>query len=275
VLKAGGVPPLVRLLKAKDDKKVTLHSTAAIQNLTYKNTLCCQAVLEQGGEKALKKLLQHKSEDVQQFAAGALANLQLYRRSHDAEAASAAPTEKSSSLMPTIGSNRSEKASKSVTRKVAKILRRRSYDNSSNGDKMRREAAATTIQACRRGMLGRRKVARKRAQQQKKANRYDVFKVNDVRAEMAVLPALGQKDLIGQRSYPSGTPGLAGFSGVMSVPGTTHPPGRRPQRLAPIDSSVRSAQATKLPSIEPPGRVAPKLPPMPPPGNGLRPMGVR
>ena len=35
------------------------------------------------GERALKKLLQHKSEDVQQFAAGALANLQLYRRAKD------------------------------------------------------------------------------------------------------------------------------------------------------------------------------------------------
>ena len=36
-----------------------------------------------GGERALKKLLQHRSEDVQQFAAGALANLQLYRRAAD------------------------------------------------------------------------------------------------------------------------------------------------------------------------------------------------
>ena len=38
VLDAGGVPPLVRLLKSKEDTKVTLHSTAAVQNLTYKNT---------------------------------------------------------------------------------------------------------------------------------------------------------------------------------------------------------------------------------------------
>ena len=42
----------------KEDKKVTLHSTAAVQNLTYKNTRCCEKVLENGGEKALKKLLQ-------------------------------------------------------------------------------------------------------------------------------------------------------------------------------------------------------------------------
>ena len=66
VLEAGGVAPLVRLLKNRDDKKVTLHATAAVQNLTYKNTACCQSVLEHGGEKALKKLLHHKSEDVQQ-----------------------------------------------------------------------------------------------------------------------------------------------------------------------------------------------------------------
>jgi len=58
VLDAGGVHPLVEMLKRKDDKKVTLHSTAAVQNLTYKNTQCCQEVLEEGGERALKKLLQ-------------------------------------------------------------------------------------------------------------------------------------------------------------------------------------------------------------------------
>lgn len=52
VLAAGGVTPLVALLKTKDEKKVTLHATAAIQNLTYKNTQCCLSVLEQGGEKA-------------------------------------------------------------------------------------------------------------------------------------------------------------------------------------------------------------------------------
>jgi hypothetical protein len=50
VLEAHGVKPLVKLLKAKDaDKKITLHSTAAVQNLTYKNTACCQQVLEEGG----------------------------------------------------------------------------------------------------------------------------------------------------------------------------------------------------------------------------------
>ena len=112
VLDANGIPPLVRLLKGKEDKKVTLHSTAAVQNLTYKNTACCQEVIENGGEKALKKLLQHKSDDVQQFAAGALANLQLYRRKEDAEPGSGgAPS----------GGGRGS----SMSRKVAKILRRK------------------------------------------------------------------------------------------------------------------------------------------------------
>ena len=63
VLRVGGVPPLIKLLKAKDDKKVTLHSTAAIQNLTYKNTHCCQAVLQQGGEKALNKLPDYLADE--------------------------------------------------------------------------------------------------------------------------------------------------------------------------------------------------------------------
>jgi hypothetical protein len=58
VLTAGGVAPLMRLLKQKkEDTKVTLHSTAAIQNLTYKNTACCSEVLDNGGEKVLKGLL--------------------------------------------------------------------------------------------------------------------------------------------------------------------------------------------------------------------------
>lgn len=84
VLDAGGVPLIVRLLKQKD-RKVQLHSSAAVQNLTYKNAACCAAVLQEGGEKALNKLLRHKSEDIQQFAAGALANLQLYRRGLEAD----------------------------------------------------------------------------------------------------------------------------------------------------------------------------------------------
>lgn len=57
VLEARGVRPLVMMLKEKNDKKITLHSTAAVQNLTYKNERCCQEVIKEGGEKALNKLL--------------------------------------------------------------------------------------------------------------------------------------------------------------------------------------------------------------------------
>jgi len=268
VLRAGGVPPLVALIKAKEDKKVTLHSTAAIQNLTYKNTQCCQAVLEQGGEKALKKLLQHKSEDVQQFAAGALANLQLYRRTAEEPSPAAA----SGSSIPPIG--KSEKPSKSVSRKVAKILRRRSYDESSAtyhpDERARSDDAAIVIQSCYRALQGRREYERKLRQNAKKGNRYDVFRVNDVRAELSVLPPLGQNDGVLRK-----LPGIGDSSGGGSV---GFGGGRRPQRLAPIDQVVRSQQATKLPSIsDPHGRMA-SLPPMPPMnsgGMGLRPMGVR
>ena len=62
VLGAGGVTPLVALLKTKDEKKVTLHATAAIQNMTYKNTQCCLSVLEQGGEKAHPLLQELRAE---------------------------------------------------------------------------------------------------------------------------------------------------------------------------------------------------------------------
>ena len=165
VLDAQGIAPLVRLLKNKEDKKVTLHSTAAVQNLTYKNTLCCQEVLEYGGEKALKKLLQHKSDDVQQFAAGALANLQLYRRKESEEQ----PAGRGSSM----------------SRKVAKILRRKGggSDGSPGGSgppipqalqnlsNARLDDAAATIQACYRGKKGREDFERQRHRGKKAGNR--------------------------------------------------------------------------------------------------------
>ena len=277
VLKAGGVPPLVKLLKSKDDKKVTLHSTAAIQNLTYKNTRCCQAVLEHGGEKALKKLLQHKSEDVQQFAAGALANLQLYRRtSHEQQNKPKSPAAaETGGAIPPIGG----KSSKSVSRKVANILRRRGQDESNEtgrsgggfgGFGRASDEAALTIQACYRGMKGRQEFERKQRAGAKKGNRYDVFRVNDVRAELSVLPPVGLGDgmlrkLPGLPANPN--PGF----GTKPNPGFAHAGvgainTRRPQKLAPIDTQIRSAQATKLPNIsDPHGRLAsmpPSLPPM-------------
>ena len=277
VLNAGGVPPLVRLLKSKDDKKVTLHSTAAIQNLTYKNTQCCQAVLEQGGEKALKKLLQHKSEDVQQFAAGALANLQLYRRTADTDSATQQQqaAESSGSSIPPIGGK-----GKSVSRKVAKILRRRGTDGNSHQAaeyKGASDEAAMVIQACYRGVKGRREFEKKQRAGAKKGNRYDVFRVDDVRAELNVLPPLGQNGGV-LRKLP-GLPELGGGNGNGSGGFSQVHAGRRPQRLAPIDTQIRSAQATKLPMIsDPHGRLESmpvSLPPMGGGGRGLRPMGVR
>jgi len=279
VLKAGGVPPLVKLLKGKDDKKVTLHSTAAIQNLTYKNTQCCQAVLEQGGEKALKKLLQHKSEDVQQFAAGALANLQLYRRTAQETDSQPVAAAESSGSMPSIGG----KGGKSVSRKVAKILRRRGNDDhgasGSGAYTGGADDAAMIIQACFRGMKGRKEFERKQRANAKKGNRYDVFRVGDVRAELSSLPPLGG------HGGGHGDGMLRKLPGLPEVGGGAPPSGwptngRRPQRLAPIDQQVRSMQATKLPMIQDPhGRLESMPVSLPPmgngPGRGLRPMGVR
>ena len=54
----------------------------------------------------MRERVQHKKEDVQQFAAGALANLQLYRRKEEALEGAGAPKS-------------------SMSRKVAKILRRK------------------------------------------------------------------------------------------------------------------------------------------------------
>ena len=64
--------------------QVKTHATAAIQNLTFKNAACCASVLQARGDKLLKRLLSHSTEDVAQFAAGAIANLQLYRGADDA-----------------------------------------------------------------------------------------------------------------------------------------------------------------------------------------------
>lgn len=49
-----------------------------MQNLTFRNGACCTEVLQLRGDAILKKLANHPSEGVQQFATGALANLQLH-----------------------------------------------------------------------------------------------------------------------------------------------------------------------------------------------------
>jgi len=256
VLDAGGVPPLVALLKSKDDKKVTLHATAAIQNLTYKNTACCQSVLEQGGEKALKKLLQHKSEDVQQFAAGALANLQLYRRAaEESQAAASTP------LAPPIGN---KKGGGSLNRKVKNILRRRSADEQprgGGGDVHQQEDAALCVQAAFRGMKGRQESRRKREKANKKKNRYQSFNVNEVRNELdrnEYLPPLPSQ----LRKLPMpGAPGLPMPGGLNAGAG-----GRLPARLAPLGelggNRLPPLGSANLPPLQPGVRAAPGLPMM-------------
>jgi len=269
VLEAGGVSPLVLMLKSKEDKKVTLHSTAAVQNLTYKNTSCCQEVLEEGGEKALKKLLQHKSEDVQQFAAGALANLQLYRRK--------ASDEGQDGLQP-IGGGKGT----SMSRRVAKILKRKpAHSDSSPGggssyaegsadamearralEALRPEEqnAAIQIQSMYRAAEARKEMSRKRSVQKNQGkNKYNVFRVNDVRAELGgynALPPLQEN--LHRGGMPGGAP-------------------RRPTRLAPLGNLGGGGSPGKLPGISSLGGAGglPGLPGLPSMGGPPRSGGLR
>jgi len=222
VLLAGGVPPLCALLKSKEDKKVTLHATAAVQNLTYKNTACCQAVLKHGGEKNLKKLLQHKSEEVQQFAAGALANLQLYRRATDE-----AQHGPSTPLAPPLANNK--KSSASLNRKVKAILKSSKRDPV--GSSERQEAAALSIQALYYGHKARKEAAAAKRAQTTKKNQYNTFSVTAVRDELArneMLPPLMPSQL---RSLP----------GAASSPLSASPSRSRQVRLAPINTATPGA----------------------------------
>jgi len=218
VLHAQGVSPLLRLLKTKDNKKVTLHSTAAIQNITYKNAECCAAVLEKGGERSLKKLLQHRSDEVQQFAAGALANLQLYRQNREGS-----PKQKKGRLVKNI-----------LRRKPAAAAQGEGLGEPQPGD----ELAATILQAAWRARAGRREVAIRRARQRKKDGRYEVFRVSDVRHELSMLPQLppseGRYSL--KKLSPVGGGGMGGGPGGDSM-GTLPP--RRPKRLAPLGAAGR------------------------------------
>jgi len=235
VLDADGVPPLVQLLKGKEDKKVTLHATAAIQNLTYKNTACCQTVLENGGEKALKKLLQHKSEDVQQFAAGALANLQLYRR-----AADEAQQQEKSSLAPPIKKG-------GINRTVKKILRRRGDQTDSKSSPSSSHhaqvEAAICIQSQFRCKQAQKEVAAKR-KRAKKRQKYDTFNVNAVRQELeqnSMLPPLPSQ----LKRLPAGYDGGLG-------PGPKRP--LQGMRLAPLNPMGGPPALPSLPPIlGPPG----------------------
>ena len=217
VLDAQGVAPLVRLLKTKDNKKVTLHSTAAIQNITYKNAECCHAVLEKGGERALKKLLQHRSDEVQQFAAGALANLQLYRQNSESS-----PKQKKGSRL------------------VKNILRRKpaaAAQSEGLGNPYQAELAATTLQAAWRARSDRKEVAIRRSRQKKKDAKYEVFRVSDVRQELSMLPPLPSS--LKKLSPVHGGGMGGGMGGGAGGDSMGMPPPRRPPRLAPLGAAGR------------------------------------
>lgn len=65
---------------SKDEQRVLVHCTAALQNITYKNPDGCETVLASGGEKILRKALKKAPLEMQQYISGALANLGLYRK---------------------------------------------------------------------------------------------------------------------------------------------------------------------------------------------------
>ena len=368
VLRANGVRPLVQMLKSKEDKKVTLHSTAAVQNLTYKNTACCEDVVREGGEKALKKLLQvseprclhspfacspahrswsdvclalsascggtepfrarafltscvllsrvaltgttacltnqkmhphllphaspprhtqHKSEDVQQFAAGALANLQLYRKKQRDD----------TDAMPGRGS--------SMSRKVAKILRGRGKGGSSSDGglgggslgferQLQLDEAATRIQAIARAHMGRKRYEQERRTRVERAakseRKYNAFSINDVRAELNVVsggmaaaggPGPPRLQSILNRGMPP--PSLGPGAGFADVGRSVMAP---PRRLAPIGGALPKLQPIGGGGMQPAHIRQPEMPPsslmgrMPPAGGlgagGLgMPPGVR
>ena len=289
-----GVPVLVNLLKEKGlDKKVTLHSTAAVQNLTYKNTQCCQEVIEHGGEKALKRLLNHKSEDVQQFAAGALANLQLYRRKDDGGG----------------GGGNSKSNKKGGLFGIAKKMGRKQHgggggggggggsprgdfgggpDSSGGGAGDERnpfgflsergaDEAAATIQAIWRGTQGRRQFEAKRRKAKKGKSKYNTFQVSEVRAELGAIGmggglgggSGGGLSSLGGAGGGLGGGGLGGPSGPgfsllrqVAGPGALGGgAGRLPARLAPLSSHSALPTLGTLPQLPHPG--GPPMMPMP------------
>ena len=204
---------------------------------------------------------QHKSEDVQQFAAGALANLQLYRKKAQEEEPAAAS-----------GQGRGT----SMSRKVAKILRRgkggkgeTSYSGGGYNDQQPHaptpfydgqpeHEAASMIQAIVRGQQGRREFERRRQRDtRKKGNRYNTFNVNDVRSELDSghsnssdrgprgMPPLSNQ--MSKNPWQRALPGMSALSGFSE-------PMRRPNRLAPLPQSTGSPLSRlPLPDVPIPG----------------------
>mmetsp|Transcript_31311 Transcript_31311/g.78321 ORF Transcript_31311/g.78321 Transcript_31311/m.78321 type:complete len:377 (-) Transcript_31311:190-1320(-) len=238
VLEAGGIPPMVRMLKEKD-RKVQLHSSAAVQNLTYKNAPCCEAVLAEGGEKALNKLLRHKSDDIQQFAAGALANLQLYRRQVeiDARGAKMGKLHQVSTLGLALDQKNLAKHSRAAT-SIQAALR---------GHLARVQLAAQVRLAVRAKAGGRGQkngygngygnggksgdgsangFGRKQVDTGNMVgnNKYDVFRVKDARSQLDVqapsLPPIGVggNGIVGPRGGPMSGGGMGGGGGGGGMP---------------------------------------------------------
>ncbi|KAG8460566.1 hypothetical protein KFE25_011341 [Diacronema lutheri] len=245
VLEAGGVPLVVRLLKHKD-RKVALHSTAAVQNLTYKSAECCAAVLQEGGEKVLNKLLRHKSDDIQQFAAGALANLQLYRRNLEHTLQRNAHRQGASGLaLDQRALAARDRAATLIQAAARGRLARLRYVGAFRRQHAHGGAASRRPQSRARGAhaaggaggngFGRRQVD---GGDMIGANKYDTFRVKDVRTQLDVLPP--SLPPIGSLSGGRGGVGL-----IAAVPLQLPGPKGQARKLAPL-------QAIKQPpSIDP------------------------
>jgi len=192
---------------------------------------------------------------VQQFAAGALANLQLYRRK--------ANDEGGDGLQP-VGSGKVS----SMSRKVAKILKRKGpaaggatydsaagsavYDSSSlprpQPNQRMVEQAAMMIQARYRGAAARKHFERRRREDKKKGNKYDVFSIAKVREEVNVLPPLQDSSLhrggFGAKRHPTRLAPLGNMNSSpksgQKLPGISNMDADRPQGLPPMPSLARA-----------------------------------
>lgn len=204
VFNAGGITPLLSLLREHQDTKVKTHATAAIQNLTFKNAACCASVLQARGDKLLKRLLSHSTEDVAQFAAGAIANLQLYRGADDA--------------------SRGERIKKNA-----------GCGGPSTNEQTR---AATSLQAVWRGHRGRRWYADMKRWSEKKKPRYSTFSVHAVRNELEtsqkrIGPAMNRLSVIPTQK-PLSPPTRA--ESARLAPPSLLPPLSRHAPLPPLSS---------------------------------------
>jgi len=240
VREAGGIGPLLALLREKHESKVTLHAAAAVQNLTFKSEACCRVVLQLKGDKLLKKLYNHASSDVQQFSAGALANLQLYRSGGEAEATP-------SPLLPTPG------------KKGRKKKGRGGAGGAAGAEEVR---AAVAIQAVCRGRAGRQRHADIKRRQDKKKPRYETFSVHAVRSEFESGQGAGRAVRGTFPLAPMGGPPIGGRMPMpLPAPSGLAPRGAPAGKLAPIGTlpPIGGGGSNSGPPLPPlaPGRMAP------------------